>query len=114
MASTTGTNVLQAIQVFTGTGTGTSADFDVDVGIYLRGKFNWTLYGGGTATVKLEKSYDGGTSGVDVSKDVFGNPASVTLAGGSITLRGEEPENGVSYRANCTAYTSSVTSRLSK
>ena len=61
MASTTGTNVLQAIQVFTGTGTGTSADFDVDVGIYLRGKFNWTLYGGGAATVKLEKSYDGGT-----------------------------------------------------
>jgi hypothetical protein len=102
-------------QTFSGTGTGTfvpaSASF-----VAIQGLFNVSL--GGTApvgTVKLEKSYDNGSTWFDVSRDAAGTAASYTLSSTEMAFQLTEPESQVVYRANCTAYTSgTITCRISQ
>ena len=76
-------------------GTGSSS------AIALRGKFNFSLSGFGTATVRLERSFDGGSSWRVVSKPDL-TAASFTA---DVDGVGEEPEIGLLYRFNCTAFT---------
>lgn len=74
--------------------------------------FNIKLWGTFDATVKLEKSDDGGVSWQVVSRDVTGTEASYTAP---IALGVYEPEHNVMYRWNCTAYTSgTVNYRISQ
>jgi hypothetical protein len=68
-----------------------------------RGKFNASVQGFGTATVKLERSFDEGATWQVVSKDSSGADASFTA---NCSLVVEEVEKGVMYRWNCTAWTS--------
>lgn len=77
------------------------------------GYFNFDLTGG-VGTVKLEKSYDNGTTWRDVSVDAGGSVASWTLAASQeLTVVVFEPEKRVLYRPNCTAYTSgTITARI--
>jgi len=72
--------------------------------------FNMALRGTFVGTVQLEASFDSGTNWIPV-----------TALGTSITFTGpckevfEEPEAGVLYRLNCTAYTSgTINYRLSQ
>jgi hypothetical protein len=89
---------------FAGTGAGTSLAF--------RDSFNFTVYGVFVGTVVLEKSYDNGGTWSAVSKDVTGAAASFT-APASVVV--SEPEIGILYRANCTAFTSgTINYRLSQ
>lgn len=80
------------------TATGQSASLDIN------GAFNISLSGFGVGTVALERSFDNGTSWVSVE--------SFTADAEKI---GEEPEEGVRYRFNCSAYTSgTIAYRLSQ
>lgn len=78
------------------TATGTSAAFSV------YGDFNFALWGTFSGTVKVQKTFDGGTTYIDAMLN-NGTVASFTGAG-AISLY--EPERGVSYIANCTTYAS--------
>ena len=71
------------------TATGQSTNFAV------MGKFNISLSGTWAGTVRLERSYDNGSTWV-----VVGSYTSNT------ETIGEEPETAVLYRFNCTVYTS--------
>ena len=74
------------------------------------------LITGGVGTVQVEKSFDGGTTWYPVSKDSNGTDAAYTTASDT-AFNGtvEEPEHGVQYRLNCTAYTSgTITYRISR
>jgi len=71
--------------------------------------FNMSLWGTFVGTVQLERSFDNGTTWLPItalgSSITFTAPASESF---------EEPEVGVIYRLNCTAYTSgTVNYRLS-
>ena len=79
------------------TGTGASSP------IAVAGGFNFRLAGTFVATVKLERSFDDGTSWAVVSKNIDGQEAAYTAA---VDAVGNEPEAGVTYRWNCTAFTS--------
>jgi hypothetical protein len=67
------------------------------------GWFNFTVYGTFSGTVVLEKSYDGGTTWVGTHIP-FTTSVVTTTAVASFQLF--EPERGVLYRSNCTAYSS--------
>lgn len=91
--------------------TGQSASFApaVDPRGTNGGAFNITLSGTFVATVKLQRSFDNGTNWNDLT--------AVGVAIGTFTTAVSEvwvePEAGVIYRLNCTAYTSgTVTYRL--
>lgn len=72
--------------------------------IDLAGQFNLSLSGWGSATVRLERSFDGGSSWVVVK--------SYTVDAEEV---GDAPEPGVLYRLNCTSYTSgTIAYRLSQ
>ncbi len=86
----------QALVSGTFTGTGQSA------AIALRGKYNFSLSGFGTATVKLERSFDGGSSWKVMSKPDF----SAASFSADVEGVGEEPEAGMLYRFNCDAHSS--------
>lgn len=107
-------SIAACTQTFTATGTGTFGSSGSS-SVKIKGTANLTL--GGTSpvgTVKLEKSYDG-TNWFDVSADSLGTLASWVLNSTEISVLIEEPENDVSYRCNCTAYTSgTITSRISQ
>ena len=60
-----------------------------------RGLFNVSLYGTWVATLILQRSFDGGANWLNV-KTYNANIEDV----------GEEPEDNVQYRLNCTVYTS--------
>lgn len=78
----------------------------------LWGDFNVAIWGTFAATVAVERSFDGGTTFVPVARDTSGTAASFTAA---TSLSISEPEKGVLYRLNCTAYTSgTVNYRLSQ
>lgn len=62
------------------------------------GDFNFALWGTFTGTVKLQKTFDGGTTYIDAMLNT-GTVASFT-APGAIALN--EPERGVAYIANAT------------
>lgn len=80
------------------TATGQSA------GIDLTGPFNVSVSGFGTATVALERSFDHG-----------GTWLSVESYTSDTQKVGDDPEAGVQYRLNCSAYTSgTIAYRLSQ
>jgi len=97
MAKPSSTGIELAPTVYEGTfvATGQSASF------LLFGSFNLFLSGFGTATVLLQRSYDGGTTWVTCGADALGTPASYT-ANASVVF--SEPEPGMLYRLNCTAH----------
>lgn len=96
------------------TGTGQSSPYRPPVASRdtNTGQFNVFLYGTAVATVQLERSYDAGgtwfvTAVASTSAPIQTNKwvyDSGTLA--SISSVIEEPEQGILYRLNCTAYTS--------
>lgn len=60
-----------------------------------------------TATVQIEKSFDGGFTWLVASMTIGGTPAQYSLGTPVVTTFGE-PEKNVQYRPNCIAYTSGV------
>ncbi len=58
-------------------------------------------------TIQLERSFDGGKTWLVCNVGGTGTPASYS-GGGPISLVAGEPERGVAYRLNATAYTSGV------
>jgi hypothetical protein len=81
-----------------------------------RQPFNFHIYGNGVGTIKVEKSYDNGSTWLDVSKDANGTLASwVKATGDEIALIMYEVEEGTLWRSNCTAFTSgTLTTRFSQ
>jgi len=70
------------------------------------------LSGAFSGTIALERSLDGGTTWIVASTDGTGTAASYTVA---VSLAGVEPEQGVQYRFDCTAYASgTINYRLSQ
>ena len=93
-------------------GTFTATGQSAAVEIY--GKAN-ILIDGGVGTVAVERSFDDGVTWTVISRDSAGNPASYVMA--TLAFNGvvDEPEPGVLYRLNCTAYTSgTITFRISQ
>lgn len=94
------------------TATGQSSSFRPVMRTMAWGQFNVFLSGTAVATVQLERSYDSGTTWCVISVATAGAPVQMnrwtydsgTLANQSSVI--EEPEPGVVYRLNCTAYTS--------
>lgn len=86
--------------------TGQSHSFLVD------GPFNACLYGSSgpngswTATIRLERSFDGGTTWIVCGIGGSGTQAVYSTPNQDVSLVVAEPERGVLYRWNCTAYTS--------
>lgn len=108
MGKRTTTATDEALDVLTGTlaatGAGAAKPFHHD--------FNVSLWGTFAGTVQVERSFDGGTTFVPVSKDTSGSIATYTAPCSIICA---EPELGVLYRVNCTAYTSgTINYRLSR
>lgn len=88
------------------TGTGNSATYKAYQG------FNVSLWGTFVATIKVQRSFDGGTTWITTSLDSTGTPASFTS---EVTVTGNEIEAEVLYRFSCTAYSSgTVNYRLSQ
>lgn len=76
------------------------------------GPFNAVLWGTFVGSAQLECSFDGGTTWIVVSNDTAGDGAIYTAP---CKLSPYEPEKGVLYRWNCTAFTSgTVNYRLSQ
>jgi hypothetical protein len=71
------------------------------------GNFNVTIWGTFVGTVQLERSFDGGATWIVAAKDTSGTAAAYTAP---CSLVCSEPESGVIYRLNCTAYTSGTVS----
>lgn len=72
---------------------------------------NVSIWGTFSATAQLERSFDGGSTWLPVSRDIVGAAAVFTAA---FSLQVRETEAGVLYRINCTAYTSgTINYRLS-
>lgn len=89
------------------TATGQSGNFPPKAGR----PFNVSVRGTFVGTVQLERSFDG-TNWFVASRDSAGTAAAYT-APFSVVV--EEPEAGVIYRLNCTAYTSgTITYRMSQ
>lgn len=106
----------KATDVITGTfsGTGQSASF------LNWGYFNLIVYGSSgpngswTATIRLERSFDGGTTWVVAGVGGGGSQAVYSTPNQDVSVTVYDPEGGVLYRLNCTAYTSGTISyRLS-
>lgn len=70
---------------------------------FFPGLINVSVRGTFTATVVLEKSYDGGVTALPVQTDLAGTALSITA---ERHIQVEEAETGVCYRFRCTAYTS--------
>lgn len=86
------------------TGTGATEDwFAANATPSASKLFNISLWGTFVATVKVQRSFDDGSTWVDCSRDSAGTTASYTAPA---SLLVEEPEAGVLYRLNCSAYTS--------
>ena len=83
------------------------------------GPFNILLYGDSgpngawVATVRLERTFDGGTTWIVCGIGGDGTQAVWVGAGADISVIAAEPEKGVAYRLNCTAHTSDVNYRMS-
>lgn len=98
------------------TATGQSATFKPKIRSMAWGAFNVFLNGAGTATIQLERSYN-----PDDASPTWHpiNAAGTQLyvwsyAGTNISETVDEPEAGIGYRLNCTAFTSNVSYRLSQ
>lgn len=95
------------------TATGRSSTFSPEVGgRNTANGFNVSASGTFVATVKLERSFDNGTTWFVCSSDASGTEASWTAP---FSVIADEPSQGVLYSLNCTAYTSgTVTYRISQ
>ena len=80
---------------FTATGVGTNFKPTTKIGQSLSTDYNISIAGTFVATLELQKSYDGGTT--------FNAVKEYTSI---IEELGTEPESGVVYRFECTAFTS--------
>lgn len=67
------------------------------------GYFNIALWGTFSATIRLERSFDGGTTYNPISEDNQGTAASYTAP---VNITAYENEPGVLYRWDCTGFTS--------
>lgn len=79
------------------------------------GLWNLTLWAGPAAggTVVLERSFDGGTTWATCTQS--GAPVPLVVAASSgLTEMVREPEAGVLYRINCTAFTAAFDWRASQ
>lgn len=91
---------------FTGTGASSTT------GKAVQGWFNVSIGGSFTGTVKLERSFDKGSTWEVCSKNADGDEAAWTAPA---SLTAYEPEAGARYRFNCTAFSSGpITYRLSQ
>ena len=94
------------------TGSLTSTTAGASVSDLGPGSFNLSLWGTFSATVALERSFDGGTTFLPLSVDAYGTAIALTAP---CSLVVDEPEAGVLYRVRASAYTSGTVSwRLSK
>jgi hypothetical protein len=66
------------------------------------GVFNISVWGTFVGTAVIQRSFDGGTTWISLT-DVAGTANAYTAP---FSLMADEPEIGVAYRINCTAYTS--------
>lgn len=66
-------------------------------------KFNAAVWGTFVGTVTIDRSFDGGATWINLSRDTSGTNNGFSAP---FTLVFEEPEAGILYRFNCTAYTS--------
>ena len=82
------------------TGTGNDGAF-----ISFLGPFNFAAWGG-SGTIGLEASFDGGTTWIGVPANDSGTVISVATGTANALFRVNEPEPGVMYRARCSAFTS--------
>lgn len=75
----------------------------------LDGEFNVSLSGTWAGTVLLQRSFNAGSTWITVSKPDLTDASFTT----NVSFSVKEPEPGVLYRLNCSAYTSgTVTYRL--
>lgn len=96
---------------FTATGNGSTFTPQTDGRAPHGGQFNFYVSGTFVGTVIGQKSFDDGTTWVP-AYDMFGVAVSLTAPG---AFRLKETENGVLYRARCSAYTSgTAVARLSQ
>lgn len=74
--------------------------------------FNVALWGTFVGTISLQRSFDGGSNWNIVSSDTYGTAATYAVP---VSLAAFEPEYGVIYCWNCSAYTSgTVNYRISQ
>lgn len=74
------------------------------------GLFNVTLSGTFSASVRLERSFDGTTW-----HPCTNDSGAIVVWGSAMSIVCDEPERGVRYRLNCTSYTSgTLTYRISQ
>jgi hypothetical protein len=79
--------------------------------ISMQGNFNITLYGTFAATIAPERSFDGGTTWLQLS---FSDGTPVQISAPASTSWSES-EAGVLYRLRCSSYTSgTITWRISQ
>lgn len=77
------------------------------VAAFYPGLINVSVSGSFTATIVIEKSYDGGATWLPVQTDLAGTALSFTGSGTfNREIQIEEGESGVCYRGRCTAFTS--------
>lgn len=99
--------VALASGTFTGTGSGSW--------VPVVGIANASLQGG-EGTCKLEKSYDGGSTAIDASRDGAGSQAIYAVDAGTpeVSVLIENHEAGVLFRWTCTDYTDDIAHRISQ
>lgn len=90
----------------------TPAATNVSTSFMAQGRFNALLYGPSgpngswSATVQLERSFDGGTTWLVAGVGGSGAQAVYNTANQDVSVEAIEPEMGVLYRWHCAAYTS--------
>jgi len=98
----------QASAVVSGTFTATGQS----ASILAWGQVNIVVYGSGgpngnwNATVRAERSFDGGTTWIVVGVGGSGVQASWNTPNQDVSVVYDEPEKGVLYRLNCVTYAS--------
>lgn len=111
MGTTPGNGQERAKLVVSGTftATGTSNNFSPQ----RDSSFNVSLWGTFVATVALERSFDAGANWLPVT--YADSPSTALSYTAPTSFVWPEPEEGVQYRLNCSAYTSGTVSyRLSQ
>ena len=83
-------------------GAGVSASYQPITPFNPQRGFNLSIWGSFVATIQLERSFDSGASWLPITAQ--GNQ--IYVFNGACSEVIEEPEGGVLYRLNCTAFTS--------
>jgi hypothetical protein len=81
--------------------TGTLSAAGASASVKVRGDFNFSLWGTFAATCELDRSFDSGTTWIQLT--AIGSPFSWTAPATEVL---NEPESGILYRVNCTAVSS--------